>query len=111
MSHSQTDHKEPNYLGVIIVLALLTAVEIAVVFLPIPRLIVGICLVILALWKAGLVALYFMHLRFEKSTLAIIAVTPLFLCALLMFALLPDSNPERNLQAPTTTSAPAHPVQ
>jgi len=95
--HSTQTHKEPNYFGVIVVLTILTAVEIGVVFLPIPRFVIGVSLVILALWKAGLVALYFMHLRFEKSTLAIIAVTPLVLCAMLMFALLPDADPAKNL--------------
>jgi hypothetical protein len=31
-----------------------------------------------------------MHLRFERRTLAVIAVTPMLLCVLLVFALLPD---------------------
>jgi hypothetical protein len=31
-----------------------------------------------------------MHLKFEKRTLGIIALTPLILCALLIIALLPD---------------------
>lgn len=103
-------HTEPNYFGIIVVLAVLTAAEVGVVLLNLPRFLVGIVLVILALWKAGLVALYFMHLKFEKKTLALIAVTPLILCALLMFSLLPDSNPDRNLQAATpgaATTAPA----
>ena len=104
------DHKEPNYFGIIVVLAILTAAEIGVVLTHLPRFIVGVMLVTLALWKAGMVALYFMHLKFEKKTLALIAVTPLILCALLMFSLLPDSDPKRNLQAAApageTPSAP-----
>jgi cytochrome c oxidase subunit 4 len=103
-------HSEPNYFGIIVVLAILTAAEVGVVLLGLPRFLVGVILVVLALWKAGLVALYFMHLKFEKKTLALIAVTPLILCALLMFSLLPDSNPEKNLQvAPDagTTAPPA----
>jgi hypothetical protein len=31
-----------------------------------------------------------MHLKFEKRTLGIIAMTPLILCTLLIIALLPD---------------------
>lgn len=31
-----------------------------------------------------------MHLKFEKRTLGIIALTPLILCTLLIIALLPD---------------------
>jgi hypothetical protein len=34
--------------------------------------------------------MYFMHLRFEKRTLALIALSPVALCVLLTFALLPD---------------------
>jgi len=103
-------HTEPNYFGIIVVLAVLTAAEVGVVLLNLPRFLIGIVLVILALWKAGLVALYFMHLKFEKKTLALIAVTPLILCALLMFSLLPDSDPDRNLQgAAAPGAAPSAP--
>jgi cytochrome c oxidase subunit IV len=34
--------------------------------------------------------MYFMHLKFERVTLGLIAVTPLLLCVLLVFALMPD---------------------
>lgn len=99
-------HPEPNYFGVIVILALLTAVEVGVVFMPLPKLSIGILLVGLALTKAIMVAMYFMHLKFEKTTLAIIAGTPLILCTLLMFALLPDSNPEKNKGQ--AAAAPVH---
>jgi len=55
-----------------------------------PLLIMGLALIILALVKAFLVGMYFMHLKFEKRTLGIIALTPLILCTLLIIALLPD---------------------
>lgn len=104
-------HAEPNYLGVIAILAIMTAAEIGVVFAPLPRLGIGFLLVGLALSKACMVALFFMHLKFEKITLALIAATPLVLCTMLMFALLPDNNPERYIppvaQVPVQTDAPA----
>lgn len=108
---THASHPEPNYLGVIMVLAVLTAVEIAVVFMPLPKLIIGILLVGLALTKAIIVAMFFMHLKFEKKTLALIAATPLLLCALLMFALLPDHNPKLHPATPASpaSEAPAHP--
>ena len=87
MSH---DHQEPNYMAVFYILAILTGLEIGVIYLPIAKLIIGLLLVSLALVKAMLVAMYFMHLKFEKRTLGIIALTPLILCTLLIFALLPD---------------------
>ena len=104
-------HAEPNYVAVIMALTVLTVTEIGLVFTPLPRLSIGILLVGLALSKACIVALYFMHLKFEKSTLALIAATPLVLCTLLMFALLPDNNPRNFVppvpQASVATEAPA----
>ena len=55
--------KHPNYLGVFWVLAALTAVEVAVTYLPLPRIPV---LLPLALAKASLVAMYYMHLKFDR---------------------------------------------
>jgi len=83
-------HKEPNYMMVFVALFVLTVFEIGAVYLPIGRVGVGIVLILLALSKASLVAMYFMHLKFEKRTLGIIALTPLILCTLLIIALLPD---------------------
>jgi cytochrome c oxidase subunit 4 len=72
-------------------LAVLTAVEIGVAYMRfLPLLVMGFMLIILALAKAALVGMYFMHLKFEKRTLGIIAMTPLILCTLLIIALLPD---------------------
>lgn len=108
------DHPEPNYFGVIIVLSVLTVIEIAVTYAPIPKLFIGILLVGLALTKAIMVAMFFMHLKFEKTTLALIAATPLVLCTLLIFALLPDHNPKHHVSttgAQATEQAPQQPAQ
>jgi caa(3)-type oxidase subunit IV len=86
----QLKQEERRYLQVFAWLAVLTAVEIAVIYLPIPRLAIGVMLVVLAATKAALVGLFFMHLAFETRTLAYIALTPAALCVLLIFALLPD---------------------
>jgi cytochrome c oxidase subunit 4 len=84
-------HQEPNYMAVFYSLAVLTAVEIGVAYMRfLPLLVMGFMLVVLALVKATLVGMYFMHLKFEKRTLGIIAMTPLILCTLLIIALLPD---------------------
>jgi cytochrome c oxidase subunit 4 len=88
-----SDHKEPNYVAIFVVLALLTVAEIGVVFMPVGKTLIGSMLVIMALTKAFLVGAYFMHLKFENRTLALIAITPLVLCVGLLFALMPDSNP------------------
>lgn len=72
-------------------LAVLTVVEILVALLVSqPVWLKGLLLVILALWKAAWVAMYFMHLRFERKTLGVIVITPLLICAFLVFMLTPD---------------------
>ena len=83
-------HEEPNYMAIFWWLAVLTVVEIGVIFLPLARFLVGIMLVSLASAKAALVALYFMHLRFETRTLSYIALTPVAIGALLVLVMLPD---------------------
>ena len=85
-----TAHTEPNYIGVFWWLLALTIIEIAVIYMPIARLIIVILLVGLALSKAVLVAMYFMHLKFERLTLGAIALTPLILCTFLILMLFPD---------------------
>lgn len=87
---AETHDKGPSYMAIFWYLAILTVVELAVIFLPIAKLLIGIMLVALAVSKAALVALYFMHLRFETRTLGYIALTPLLIGALLVFVLLPD---------------------
>jgi cytochrome c oxidase subunit 4 len=85
-----TAHAEPNYIGVFWWLLALTILEIAVIYLPILRLAVVILLVALAISKASLVALYFMHLKFERVPLGVIALTPFILCVFLILMLVPD---------------------
>jgi cytochrome c oxidase subunit 4 len=71
-------------------LLVLTILEVAVIYAPMAKLIIVILLIGMALSKASLVALYFMHLRFEPRTLGIIALVPLILCVFLVFMLVPD---------------------
>lgn len=78
------------YLQVFAALAILTVAEVAVVYLPMEKILIAAILVGLALGKAIMVAAYYMHLRFERSTLAIIASIPLVLCVFLAIALMPD---------------------
>ena len=84
-------HKEPNYYAIWGWLLLLTIVELGTTQLPIAKLSIAVLLVGEAITKAILVAMYFMHLKFEKKILAMIAVSPLVLCVFLAVMLLPDS--------------------
>ena len=85
-----TGHKHPNYMAIFWYLAILTVVELAVIFMPLSKFTIGGLLCALALGKAALVAMYFMHLRFETRTLGMIAIVPLAIATLLVFVLLPD---------------------
>ena len=86
-------HKKPNYIGVFWWLLALTILEIAVIYMPVARMIIVILLVGMAVSKAALVGLYFMHLKFERVTLGLIALTPFFLCLFLILMLRPDIHP------------------
>ena len=102
-------HKGPSYMAIFWWLAVLTVVELAVIFLPMAKLVIGVLLVALAVSKATLVALYFMHLRFETRTLGYIALTPLVIATLLIFIILPDSRAVLHQTADTAkVAAPSH---
>ena len=90
---SSTAHAHHNYIKIFIILSVLTAVEIGITFLGLPRTLLVSLLVSLAVWKAALVALHFMHLKIEKKTLTIVAVIPFILCVFLSLMLLPDVYP------------------
>ncbi len=83
-------HEEPNYVAVFIYLALLTAAELGVYGLGLPRTVMIGSLVALALAKAALVAMFFMHLAMERKGLWVVAVTPLVIVAFCYLMLRPD---------------------
>ncbi len=85
-------HEHPNYMLIFWWLLGLTILEVmvpVVITASVPKIAL---LVSMAVAKAALVALYFMHLRFEKSMLGVIALTPMIICAFLLFMLMPDSS-------------------
>jgi cytochrome c oxidase subunit 4 len=90
---TEAAHKQPNYIGVFWWLLVLTVIEIAVIYLPIAKFAIAVMLIVLAVTKAALVALYFMHLKFERITLGWIALSPFILCVFLILMLLPDIFP------------------
>ena len=88
---AQDGHKEhPKYMNIFWWLLGLTIVEVAVAIPEYSTVLKAILLIGLACSKAILVANYFMHLKFERKTLAIIVLTPFIICVLLVFALMPD---------------------
>jgi cytochrome c oxidase subunit 4 len=82
---TSVEHKHPNYILIWIYLAALTGVELAVALLKfLPRNALILTLVLLAVWKALLVALYFMHLKFEPRKLLVVVLAPLPLALILV---------------------------
>ena len=98
------DHVEPNYFAIMVALTILTIFEVLVPSLVSAKLTAGSLLVILAVAKALLVALYFMHLRFERTTLGVIALTPMLLCVFLIIMLLPDLTSTTRTYTPAETT-------
>ena len=83
-------HSESLYMKIFYYLLVLTILEILVALPTYAALVKGILLVGMALGRAALVAMYCMHLRFERVTLGVIAFTPLVICVFLAFMLTPD---------------------
>lgn len=87
MEHAK---KQPNYMAVFAGLAVLTVLEVGVAFVGMPKTMTIIVLVGLAIWKALLVALYYMHLRFEPPRLIAMVMVPLPLALILVLAVLTE---------------------
>ena len=78
-----------TYVTVFLVLAIVTAIEVGVGSLGMAKpLQIGILLA-LAVGKALLVALFYMHLRYDQRVIVLIAASPLLLMSVLVIALLP----------------------
>lgn len=77
------EHK-PNYLGVFIALALLTGLEVLVTYLPVPQVPI---LVPLAILKAALVALFYMHLRYDRRVFSVMFIFGLVMGGMLLLSL------------------------
>jgi caa(3)-type oxidase subunit IV len=86
-------HSTSNYIKIFWILLALTVIEVAIVYMGLPRTLLVSLLVIFAVWKAALVAMHFMHLKFEKKTLSIVAIAPFVLCVWLILMLMPDIFP------------------
>ncbi|MCY3742591.1 MAG: cytochrome C oxidase subunit IV family protein [Candidatus Poribacteria bacterium] len=88
---AQDGHTEhPKYMNIFWWLLGLTVAEVLVVIPDLPIAIKAILLIGMACSKAALVAIYFMHLKFERKTLAAIVITPFLICVFLVVMLMPD---------------------
>lgn len=87
MSHTaetQPTNHTKSYLKIFGSLFVLTVVEVAVAQIGLPYGLLVVLLVALALFKAGLVAVYFMHLKYESRFLSVIGYAPLAVASILI---------------------------
>ena len=85
-AHMEGEHASPNYLAVFVALGALTLIEVAVSLLP-PGIRVPL-LAALMTAKVVLVAMYYMHLRFDNRWYTYIFLSPLPFVMLITVALL-----------------------
>lgn len=89
-SEAHAEHGDPPYILIWVVLLVLTLAEVGYAFLALPKLWLAVGLVVMAIWKAALVALYYMHLRWEPRRLWVLATAPLPLIAILILAVITE---------------------
>lgn len=89
MTANNHEKKRP-YLQVFVGLAVLTAVEVGIAALEIDKTLQIIVLLLLAASKAALVALFFMHLRYDHRILSIIGGFPLILVLIMLIIFMAD---------------------
>ena len=111
MANEHAEHAEPNYFAIMVVLTILTIIEIIIPQFISAKLTAGTLLVLLAVVKAVIVALYFMHLRFERSILGVIAMTPMAICVFLIVMLLPDITASTKTYTPPEQPVASETVQ
>lgn len=84
-------HHHPNYIGVWVWLALLMLASVLAAYLHISARVIIAIILGLALIKGLLVALYYMHLRFERWWLWLAVLIPIAFALIFLAGTLPDS--------------------
>ena len=89
--HHPAEHAHPTplkYIGVAAVLAVVTAIEVALSYIALADGLMVILLMTAALIKFVFVALYFMHLRFDNVILRRLFITGIILALAVYFVVL-----------------------
>ena len=89
MSDAELTH--PNYIVVWGWLVLLLFISVAAVYLPFSHTLTMVFIFAVAFAKAGLVATYFMHLKFEERLIRYVAIIPVLLFIGMTLSLIPDT--------------------
>ena len=85
-------HHEPSkfhfYIQIAMILAVITGIEVVLIYLPIVKWLVVTTLIVLSTVKFMFVIFYFMHLRWDKVFCTILFFIGLVLAGFTMFALM-----------------------
>src|SRR5947208_13570806 len=88
---AEKEHAHPGakeYLGIAVVLTVITAIEVAIFYMPAMKPMLVPSLLILSALKFSLVAMFYMHLKFDHRLFSWLFVIPMILIALIIIALL-----------------------
>ena len=89
--HGHSEGSNRLYLSVWVILLLLSAVEVFLGYERLPLHLMLSLLMGLSLIKAGMIIAYFMHLRFERSSLILTLLPMWIIVTCLLFVFFPDS--------------------
>ena|SRR2546426_5966028 len=84
--HSHPGAKE--YLGIAVILTVITAVEVAVFYIPTMKPMLVPTLLTLSALKFALVAMFYMHLKFDARLFSWLFVVPMIVIAVIIIMLL-----------------------
>ena len=102
-----SDKNHFNATRILILLAVLTAVEVAwaVVPLGLSTLMLRLGLIVMALWKGYLIFMFFMHMKFEGWIVKGLLVPTVPLMMIVVFANMPDTSYNDHLVYPAGSMA------
>ena len=84
------EHARTNYVAVWGGLLGLLAISLAITYLPFSPAATVTVVFLIATAKAVIVAAYFMHMKFERWVIQVIALSPVALFIMLVLTLIPD---------------------
>ena len=89
--HHAPEHTHPSpvkYVGIAVLLAVITGLEVALYYIHMPEALLVIFLMILAVLKFSLVAAFFMHLKFDSPMLRRVFIAGIILAGVVYFVAL-----------------------
>jgi caa(3)-type oxidase subunit IV len=98
--HGHAEASTKTYMGVWAVLLVLTAIEVYLGYIHLSVALMLSLLMGLSLIKAGMIIFYFMHLKFEKTSLVLTLLPMWIIVTCLLFVFFPDSFRALELRVP-----------